>query len=94
MLIWQKLAAYLDNKAVVSFLQSFLYAVVRSTAARILEDRDVYYEDFEPRVLPQPLCSSLSLPVQDEWWIAAYNLYTGKFKSVSYITGSFKLLIK
>lgn len=26
------------------------------------------------------MCSSLSLPVQDEWWIAAYNLYTGKFR--------------
>ena len=44
----------------------------------MLEDRDIFYEDYEPQVLPQPLCSSLSLPVQDEWWIAAYNLYTGK----------------
>ncbi|XP_078378795.1 E3 SUMO-protein ligase RanBP2-like isoform X2 [Oculina patagonica] len=60
-------------------LEAFVYAVVRTTAARVLEDRDIFYEDYEPQVLPQPLCSCLSLPNQQEWWNSAYNLYTGKF---------------
>ena len=54
--------------------------MVRTTSARVLEDKDILYEDYEPQLLPQPLCSPLSLPVQNEWWLAAYNLYTGKFR--------------
>ncbi|XP_022791125.1 RANBP2-like and GRIP domain-containing protein 2 isoform X1 [Stylophora pistillata] len=60
-------------------LEAFVYAVVRTSAARVLEDKDIFYEDYEPQILPQPLCDTLSLPVQQEWWTCAYNLYTGKF---------------
>lgn len=58
-------------------MQAFIYAVVRTAAARLLDDKDVYYEDFQPRILPYPLCSQLSFNVQDEWWSAAYKLYSG-----------------
>ncbi|KAJ7392582.1 hypothetical protein OS493_010231 [Desmophyllum pertusum] len=60
-------------------LEAFVYAVVRTSAARFLEDRDIFYEDYQPQVLPQPLCDCLCMPIQQEWWNAAYNLYTGKF---------------
>ncbi|XP_068685132.1 E3 SUMO-protein ligase RanBP2-like [Montipora foliosa] len=68
-----------SNMLCLRDIEAFVYAVVRTTAKRILEDRDIFYEDYEPQVLPLPLCPPLSLPVQAEWWIAAYNLYTGKF---------------
>ena len=62
------------------YFQAFVYAIVRTSAARVLEDKDIVYEDYEPQILPQPLCSTLSLPVQQEWWTCAYNLYTGKYR--------------
>ena len=60
----------------------------------MLEDKDIFYEDYEPQVLPQPLCNSLSLPVQQEWWNSAYNLYTGKFRYLAFIVIELDCVLK
>ncbi|XP_074633716.1 E3 SUMO-protein ligase RanBP2-like isoform X4 [Acropora palmata] len=71
-----------SNMLCLRDIEAFVYAVVRTTAKKVLEDKDIFYEDYEPQVLPLPLCPSLSSPAQTEWWIAAYNLYTGKFSVI------------
>ncbi|XP_031567711.1 E3 SUMO-protein ligase RanBP2-like [Actinia tenebrosa] len=58
-------------------LEAFVYAVIRTSAAKFLEDQDLYIPDYQPQILPQQLCDCLTSPAQEEWWLAAYNLYAG-----------------
>ncbi|XP_057302228.1 E3 SUMO-protein ligase RanBP2-like [Hydractinia symbiolongicarpus] len=56
-------------------VEAFIYAVIRSSKSIHLECSKI--ED-EMKLLPLQICSRLVTTSQQEWWQAAYGLYTGK----------------
>ncbi|XP_065682219.1 E3 SUMO-protein ligase RanBP2 isoform X2 [Hydra vulgaris] len=56
-------------------IEAFIYAVVRSSKSIHLECSK---KGDELKLLPVEICPNLVTSIQQEWWNAAYGLYTGK----------------
>eukprot|EP00111_Clytia_hemisphaerica_P016843 TCONS_00049944-protein len=61
-------------------VEAFIYGIIRSSKSIHLEC--IKHED-ELKLLPTVICTSLVTKSQQDWWQAAYSLYTGKIGTLS-----------